>query len=113
MPIFLMRKKIELECEYPHIGAEILLKIKASGITQRHIAEQLGMSRQNLKCKFNKVSIDTILLARLSKVLGFNFFTEYYNSVETEIGKRGNVSEDKSQDTLKEILAELKKITAL
>lgn len=60
------------------IGEKIRHHFKLSGMTQIAFAEKIAVQRQNLKSVvFEKMSIDTDLLVRISKVLGHNFF-EYY-----------------------------------
>lgn len=64
------------------IGEKIYQHFKLSGMTQIAFAEKISVQRQNLKSVvFEKMSIDTDLLVRISKVLGHNFFQYYLQEV--------------------------------
>lgn len=63
-----------------HIGAEIQKKVKEKGITDSQFAKSLDIARQNIKkTVFEKRSLDTELLCRISEVLECNFF-DYYKA---------------------------------
>ena len=62
------------------IGQEVRRKVEESGISKAKFAELLGIARQNVeKTVFQKHSIDTDLLCKISEVLNCNFF-DYYKS---------------------------------
>lgn len=66
-----------------NIGAEVQKKVKEKGITDSQFAKYLGIARQNIKkTVFEKRSLDTELLCRISEVLEYNFF-DYYKSDST------------------------------
>lgn len=60
-----------------HIGNEIRLKMKEKGCTVTWLAGQLFYTRANIYKIFEKPSIDTDLLKRISVVLEFDFFSLY------------------------------------
>ena len=65
------------------IGEIINKHFKESGMTQIAFAKKINVQRQNLKAVvFDKLSIDTDLLVRISKVLGHNFFQYYLNEID-------------------------------
>lgn len=63
-----------------HIGEKIKEVAKKKGITIVDFASKINCSRRNIYSIFNKPTIDTGLLLKISKVLEYNFF-EYYNTV--------------------------------
>lgn len=56
-----------------NIGSLIREKIKMSGKTVKWVAAEMSMDRSNLYDIFDRQSIDTALLQRFSKVIGFDF----------------------------------------
>lgn len=63
-----------------NIGQEIRKKVEESGMSKAKFAELLGIARQNIeKTVFQKHSIDTDLLCKISELLDCNFF-DYYQS---------------------------------
>lgn len=59
------------------IGTAVKTKLKASKLTVVWFAEQLGCSRTNVYKIFNKHSIDTEELFKISRILDFDFFKLY------------------------------------
>lgn len=57
-----------------HLGKLILEKLKEKGMTKSEFARRINKSRQNVQDVFKRQSLDTDLLADVSKVLNFNFF---------------------------------------
>ena len=57
------------------LGEVIRQKIREDGRTAKVICEELGMSRGNLDKIYHKDSLNTDLLAKLSVVLNYDFFT--------------------------------------
>jgi hypothetical protein len=57
-----------------HIGKLILEKLKERGIKKSEFARRINKSRQNVQDIFKRQSLDTKLLADVSKVLDYNFF---------------------------------------
>jgi len=60
-----------------HIGEIIRQKMEERGHTVSWLAQQYGCSRVNMYKIFNKHSIDTQTLMRLSILLDFDFFELY------------------------------------
>lgn len=60
-----------------HIGREILKRFSASGMSKSEFGRRIDVSQQHVNRIFEKGSIDTDKLSRISDVLGFNFFTLY------------------------------------
>ena len=68
-----------------HIGEAIRKELERQGKTVVWFAEQLSYSRTNNYKIFNKSSIDTEVLQRISIVLQLNFFKFYSDKVEEYI----------------------------
>ena len=56
------------------------------GVSQTHLAEKMNESRQNLRKKISKKSIDTEYLYKIGVVLEHNFFADIATVFETETG---------------------------
>ena len=61
-----------------HIGNLIREELRRQGHTNQWLADQLSMDRSTVQRLFNKPSIDTQQLLRISKVLGKNMFVYYF-----------------------------------
>lgn len=62
-----------------HIGFRIQTIFKQKGMTVSEFARQIHCERTNVYTIFNRPSIDIDLLARISKVLEYNFFEDVMN----------------------------------
>ena len=60
------------------IGEKIRSVIKEKGLVQKLVAEKIGTSERNLQKIFEKDSLNTDQLQKISEVLNHNFF-QYYN----------------------------------
>lgn len=60
-----------------HIGHCIKARLEKDGRTTVWLAQQLGCHRTNLYKIYEKQTIDTGILLRISKILGYNFFKLY------------------------------------
>ena len=60
-----------------HIGKEIEVRYKESGIKLSEFAKRLNTSPRNVYAIFERPDIKTDLLQKISEVLNFNFFTLY------------------------------------
>ena len=65
-----------------HIGHFVRESLHRSGHPNQWLADQLGIDRRTLQRLYNKPSIDTQLLFRISKVLGQNLFTPYSDALQ-------------------------------
>lgn len=63
-----------------HIGTEIKKIITEKKIPITQLANKLGKTRALIYDIYERQSIDTQLLAKLSKILDYNFFKLYVNS---------------------------------
>lgn len=57
-----------------HIGEEIRKQVEEQGKTSVWLARELGCHRTNLYKIYDKASIDTSVLLRISRILHFDFF---------------------------------------
>ena len=60
-----------------HIGKLIQAKMKEQGRTNVWLASQLPCSPNHIYKIYNSPSINTEMLVRISKILGYNFFEEF------------------------------------
>lgn len=70
----MVRKKI-------HIGQDIKAQLEKQGHTTTWLAEQLGYHRTNLYKIYEKQTIDTGVLLRISKIMHFDFFKLYSDEI--------------------------------
>lgn len=71
------RKATQLQSGTLEIGAIIKKRLRESSHSVVWLAEQLGCSRTNIYKMFNKCTIDTNELLKISKILSFDFFGLY------------------------------------
>lgn len=64
-----------------HIGKEIRKQVEEQGKTSVWLARELGCHRTNLYKIYEKRTIDTGILLRLSRILHYNFFGLYSNDL--------------------------------
>lgn len=64
-----------------HIGKCIKEQLAQKGKSTVWLAEQLGYHRTNLYKLYDKPTIDTGILLRVSKIIGYNFFHLYESIV--------------------------------
>ncbi len=70
-----------------HIGKIIKQVVTDKGIRTGWLAKQLHCNRNNIYKIYGRPWIDTLTLAKLSKILDYDFFaqlSECYNGTETE-----------------------------
>ncbi len=60
-----------------HIGNIIRDELHRQSHTNQWLADQMGMDRSTVQRLFNKPSIDTQQLFRISKILGIDLFAHY------------------------------------
>lgn len=65
-----------------HIGHEIELELRQQGRSVTWFADKLCCNRRNVYKIFERESIDTELLRRISVVLGRNFFNLLGNDLD-------------------------------
>lgn len=65
-----------------HIGTQIRLKMEERQKTVVWLAEQLSCSRTNVYKIFDKYSVDTKQLTKISTILNFDFFSLYSETVK-------------------------------
>ncbi len=61
----------------PHIGTCIREELRRQGRTNSWLADKIGITPRAIQKIFNKPSIDTSQLARISRALRFDFFKIY------------------------------------
>ena len=73
------------ESQEIHIGKLIQSVLKSQGRSVTWLANELGCCRTNLYLIFQKRHIDTELLIRISKILGYNFFDDVAKTIKKTI----------------------------
>ncbi len=68
-----------------HIGSILKQRLKEDGKSVVWLARELGCHRTNVYNLFDKYSIDTQLLQRISIIMNFNFFELYGEETERKI----------------------------
>lgn len=94
-----------------HIGKVIKETVKISGISVTEFAKKINYSRRNIYSIFDKESIDTSLLAKISQVLEKDFFVHYNLNSQTysqpmqvaEPSGEKEYSENRIRELIKEI----------
>lgn len=64
-----------------HIGQEIRKQVEEQGKTSVWLAKELGCHRTNLYKIYDKRTIDTGVLLRISRILNYDFFTLYTEEI--------------------------------
>lgn len=67
-----------------HIGQIIRQELEDQGRTVVWFAQQLSYSRTNIYKIFDRASIDTDVLLRISLILGVDFFEVYSKEISTK-----------------------------
>ena len=81
----LIREPVSVEESGMHIGNLIKQQLEEQGRSVVWFARKLSYSRTNVYKIFEKPSIDTSLLLRISSILNYDFFkhyTEYFKDME-------------------------------
>ena len=68
-----------------HIGQLIRQKLEEQGKTTSWLARELAYCRTNVYKIYNKKSIDTDLLLRISRLLQYDFFALYSHEIEKSV----------------------------
>lgn len=71
-----------------HIGSILKQRLKEDGKSVVWLARELGCHRTNVYNLFDKYSIDTQLLQRISIIMKFNFFELYGEETERKIKEK-------------------------
>lgn len=75
-----------------HIGQKIKEVVEKRGIAKTELARRLNMTSSNIHKIFNRESIDTDLLTRLSEILEFDFF-QFYQQTPSNLKQNANTKE--------------------
>ncbi len=67
-----------------HIGKLIRKRMEEQQITIVWLAKHLSCSRTNVYKLLNKYSLDTEILAKISKLLDFDFFSLYSEEIRKD-----------------------------
>ena len=104
-----------------HIGKKIKEAVKKSGMSVTEFATRINYSRRNIYSIFEKESLDTSLLIKISEVLEQDFFTHYSAGSKKNNSQQGQVAEpsgatEYNENRIRELVKEveyLKEINAL
>jgi len=86
-----------------HIGKTIKELVKKQEIDVGLFAKKINCTRRNVYKIFNKPSIDTSLLAKISEVLGQNLFLNYITNAEIAAYGNTKIKEAQLLNALKEL----------
>lgn len=75
------------------IGSQIEKILREKRISVSEFAEKINTNRNNVYHIFNRKTIDTGLLEKISKVLEYNFFKFYYTEIPISNLKKENNDE--------------------
>ena len=67
-----------------HIGMCIRTELERQGRTSVWLANELGYHRTNIYKIYDKRSLDTSVLLRISQIMDFDFFQLYSDSLKRE-----------------------------
>ncbi|MBR1427886.1 MAG: XRE family transcriptional regulator [Prevotella sp.] len=67
-----------------HIGQCIRQQVEAQGRTSVWLAQELGCHRTNIYKIYDKMTIDTGILLRISRILNYDFFRLYSEEMADE-----------------------------
>ncbi|MBQ3636430.1 MAG: XRE family transcriptional regulator [Bacteroidales bacterium] len=70
-----------------HIGKVIKAEMERQGRSPSWFARVLNYERSNIYNIYERESIDTELLMKVSKALGVDFFDMYSKRLQTDVGK--------------------------
>lgn len=73
-----------------HIGTILREKLKTDGKSVVWLARELGCHRTNIYNLFDKYSLDTQLLQRISIIMNYNFFELYREDTERKINEKSS-----------------------
>ena len=76
------------EKENIHIGHLIQAQLKADHRSVGWLAREIGCTRNHVYKIFNKSSLDSDLIFRISKAMNFNFFQHYSAAVNAAMKAR-------------------------
>ena len=71
-----------------HIGNIIRAVMEQQGRTVTWLAHEYGCSRVNMYKIFDKQSIDTQSLLRISVILGYDFFAHYERELQARLDSK-------------------------
>ncbi len=95
-----------------HLGQLIQEKLHTSGYTVTEFAEKVGLSRPAVYQMFNKQSMDSDLLVRISLLLKENFVKHIYQLVEDNLHSVNtkNNKQDSCEESKNKVLHKLELI---
>jgi hypothetical protein len=94
-----------------HIGKVIKGIVREKQLDVTEFASKISYTRRNIYKIFGKSSIDTELLAKISKVLGQNLFFAYISDEEIIKYRNNKVKSGELLTNLKEIKEEIAKLS--
>lgn len=78
-----------MKIEDVNLGKVILNLLEEKGINKGQFADTLGIKRQNInRDVFEKMSLDTSLVSRISEVLDYNLFVLFVKGNQNDYSKK-------------------------
>jgi len=86
-----------------HIGSIIKELVKAKGMSVEDFSKKINYTRRNSYKIFDKPSIDTALLMKISKVIGENLFFRFIKDEEIALYTNDKIKSSQIMEALKEL----------
>ncbi len=93
-----------------HIGKIIKKLVKSKGISVTDFADKVNYSRRNLYEIFDKETIDTGLLLKISRILEENLFLRYITEKDIIEFKNAKTPAEELKDAVKDLKTEIQKL---
>jgi hypothetical protein len=93
-----------------HIGKIIKKLVKKKGFGVPEFAKEINYSRRNVYEIFERETIDTGLLIKVSKVLGENLFLHYITEEEISSFKDSKSTKEDLKEILSDLRVEVKRL---
>lgn len=68
-----------------HIGKRIKEKLREQGRTSSWLAQQLSYNRTTMYKIYDKASLDTQMLLRISRIMDYDFFQDFSKELDSLI----------------------------
>lgn len=68
-----------------HIGKRIKQKLAEQGRTSSWLAQQLSYNRTTMYKIYDKASLDTQMLLRISRIMEYDFFQEFSQEFDSQV----------------------------
>ena len=74
-----------------HIGKRIKQKLAEQGRTSSWLAQQLSYNRTTMYKIYDKASLDTQMLLRISRIMEYDFFKEFSQKFDSQVSSESMI----------------------